>query len=64
MAGTHERRLAAILVADAVGFSRLMGSDEDGTFDALKSRLSESINPLISRYGGRVFKLTGDGFLA
>lgn len=64
MAGTHERRLAAILVADAVGFSRLMGSDEDGTFDALKTRLSHSVNPLVSRYGGRVFKSTGDGFLA
>jgi adenylate cyclase len=64
MAGTHERRLAAIMVADVVAFSRLMGSDEDGTFDALKARLSESVNPLISRYGGRVFKLTGDGFLA
>ena len=64
MAGTHERRLAAILVVDVVGFSRLMGSDEDGTFDALKTRLSESVNPLISRYGGRVFKSTGDGLLA
>jgi adenylate cyclase len=52
------------MVADVVAFSRLMGSDEDGTFDALKARLSESINPLILRYGGRVFKLTGDGFLA
>lgn len=58
-----ERRLAAILVADVVGYSRLMGEDEAGTLAALKSHRSELINPNIARHGGRVVKLMGDGIL-
>jgi adenylate cyclase len=59
----HDRRLAAILAADVVGYSRLMSADERGTFEALRSHLSEEVNPLIEKFGGRVFKTTGDGML-
>ena len=58
-----ERRLAAILAADVVGYSRLMGADEAGTFGALKARLAETGEPLVKRFGGRIFKTTGDGVL-
>lgn len=58
------RRLAAILAADVAGYSRLMGADEAGTLDALKSCLSNSVVPLITGFGGRIFKTTGDGVLA
>jgi TolB-like protein/Flp pilus assembly protein TadD len=60
----EERRLAAILAADVVGYSRLMGVNEAGTLAALKSHLKESIDPKISEYGGRIVKLMGDGLLA
>ena len=59
----HDRRLAAILAADVVGYSRLMANDEAGTFTALKTRLTESVQPVIDQFGGRVFKTTGDGLL-
>jgi adenylate cyclase len=59
-----QRRLAAILAADIVGFSRLMGLDEEGTHARLKSLRAELIDPAISQFGGRIFKTTGDGLLA
>jgi adenylate cyclase len=59
-----ERRLAAILAADVVGYSHLMAEDEAGTYDALRSALSEVVVPTVQRHGGDLFKTTGDGFLA
>ena len=58
-----ERRLAAILCADVVGYSRLMGADEEGTLAVLKSHRRELIDPLIDQHRGRIFKTTGDGML-
>ena len=58
-----ERRLAAILCADVVGYSRLMGADEEKTLVALKSHRRELIDPLIDQHRGRIFKTTGDGML-
>ena len=58
-----ERRLAAILAADVVGYSRLMGADESGTLAALESLRTDFINPKISQHQGRIVKLTGDGML-
>ncbi len=58
-----ERRLAAILAADVVGYTRLMGEDEAGTLDRLTSLRQDVIEPLIGRYNGRVVKLMGDGIL-
>jgi adenylate cyclase len=58
-----ERRLAAILAADVVGYSRLMEADEAGTLAALKSRRKEVLEPLVTRHQGRVFKVAGDGVL-
>jgi adenylate cyclase len=57
------RRLAAILAADVVGYSRLMGIDEVGTFNALKSHRSHAIDPTIASHKGRIVKTTGDGIL-
>jgi class 3 adenylate cyclase/TolB-like protein len=59
-----ERRLAAILVADIVAYSAQMEHDEEGTFRLLSSRRTEIFEPEVLRHGGRVFKFTGDGFLA
>src|SRR5690349_13025149 len=58
-----ERRLAAILAADVVGYSRLMGRDEAGTFGRLRTLRRELIDPKIVEHKGRVFKTTGDGLL-
>jgi adenylate cyclase len=58
-----ERRLAAILAADVVGYSRLMEADEAGTHARLKALRKELIEPAIARNKGRIFKLTGDGAL-
>ena len=58
-----ERRLAAILAADVVGYSRLMGEDEAGTLSALTRLRKELLEPLIATHKGRVDKLVGDGFL-
>ena len=58
-----ERRLAAILAADVVGYSRLMGANEVGTLRALKTLRWEVIDPAITAHGGRIVKLTGDGIL-
>ena len=59
-----ERRLAAILVADVAGYSRLMGEDEEGTLAALTAHRTELIEPCIAEHRGRVVKTTGDGLLA
>ena len=59
-----QRRLAAILAADVVGYSRLMGKDEEGTLAALTAHRAKLIEPCISKYRGRLFKTTGDGLLA
>jgi class 3 adenylate cyclase/pimeloyl-ACP methyl ester carboxylesterase len=58
------RRLAAILAADVVGYSRLMSQDEAGTLAELKTHRSELIEPMVAKYGGRIVKLMGDGILA
>jgi adenylate cyclase len=58
-----ERRLSAILAADVVGYSRLMGANEVGTLTSLKSHRAELIDPSISEHQGRIVKLTGDGML-
>ena len=58
-----ERRLAAVLAADVVGYSRLMGVDEAGTLDALTKVRSELIDGKIAEHQGRVVKLSGDGLL-
>jgi class 3 adenylate cyclase/TolB-like protein len=59
-----ERRLAAILAADVVGYSRLMERDEDRTLTRLKAHRREFVEPLIAEYQGRIVKLMGDGLLA
>lgn len=58
-----ERRLAAVLAADVVGYSRLMGVDEVGTLRALKDCRKDLIDPEIAARGGRIVKTTGDGML-
>jgi adenylate cyclase len=58
-----KRRLAAILAADVVGYSRLMEADEAGTLAALKTRRKQVLEPLVAKHQGRVFKVTGDGVL-
>jgi adenylate cyclase len=58
-----ERRLAAILAADMVGYSRLMGLDEEGTLAALKAVRQTLIDPKIIEHRGRIVKTTGDGLL-
>ncbi len=57
------RRLAAILAADVVGYSRLMGEDEAGTLAALQTHRAEIFDPVIAERGGRLVKLMGDGAL-
>jgi adenylate cyclase len=59
-----ERRLAAILAADVVGYSRLMEADEEGTHERLKAHLRQLVDPKIKEHRGRIVKNTGDGFLA
>jgi adenylate cyclase len=58
-----QRRLAAILALDVVGFSRLMGEDETGTLATLKARRKDVLKPLVVCHQGRIFKVTGDGAL-
>ncbi len=59
-----ERRLAAILTADVVGYSRLIRADEEGTIAALKALRADIIDPKIAEYHRRIVKLMGDGMLA
>src|SRR5438105_3642546 len=58
-----ERRLAAILAADVAGYSGLIGADEEGTLDRLRSIRAEVIDPTIAEHHGRLVKTTGDGLL-
>jgi adenylate cyclase len=58
------RRLAAILVADVAGYSRLMGADEEGTHQRLRAHLAELVKPTVRDHSGRTVKTTGDGLLA
>ena len=57
------RRLAAILAADVVGYSRLIGTDEEGTLSRLRSIRAELIDPKLTEHQGRMVKTTGDGLL-
>ena len=59
----RQRRLAAILAADVAGFSRLMGRDEEATYERFREHRLELIDPTIAAHHGRIVKLMGDGFL-
>jgi adenylate cyclase len=59
-----ERRLAAILAADVVGYARLIRVDEEGTIAALKTLRADLIDPKLGEHNGRIVKLMGDGMLA
>jgi adenylate cyclase len=61
---TATRRLAAILAADVAGYSRLMGTDEEGIHERLKAHFRQLVEPKIEEHQGRVVKNTGDGLLA
>jgi adenylate cyclase len=64
MAQTHvQRRLSAILAADVVGYSRLIGDDEEGTIARLRALRTEAIDPSVEEFGGRIVKTMGDGLL-
>src|SRR5262245_42119548 len=56
----EQRKLAAIIAADVVGYSRLMGRDESGTLARLRKNRTEHLDPVLAKYGGRLVKLTGD----
>src|ERR1700690_284926 len=58
------RKIAAILVADVVGYSRLAGADEDRTLARLRALRSELIDPAVAIHHGRIVKRTGDGLIA
>src|ERR1700693_2347332 len=58
-----ERRLAAVLAADVAGYSRLIGANEEGTLNRLRSIRAEVIDPKIAEHRGRIVKTTGDGLL-
>jgi class 3 adenylate cyclase len=58
-----ERRLAAILAADVAGYSRLMGTDEEGTLAQLKGHRQALVDTKIEEHRGRIVKTTGDGML-
>jgi adenylate cyclase len=58
-----QRRLAAILAADVVGYSRMVAKDESGTLAALKTRRREILQPLVGKHAGRIIKVMGDGVL-
>ena len=62
--GNMERRLAAIVAADMVGYSRLMETDETGTLERQKRHQAELIDPKIAAHHGNIVKLTGDGLIA
>ncbi len=59
-----ERRLAAILATDVVGYSRLIRADEEGTIVALKALRADLVDPKLDEHHGRIVKLMGDGMLA
>ncbi len=56
----EQRKLAAIVATDVVGYSRLMGHDESGTLARLRKNRSEHLDPVVAQYGGRLVKVTGD----
>ncbi len=58
-----QRRLAAILAADVVGYSRMMREDETGTLAQLKTLRKEVFDPRTAEHNGRIVKTTGDGVL-
>ena len=58
-----QRRLAAILAADVVGYSRLVGVDEEGTLKRLRVLRREVVDPIIKEHRGRIVRITGDGIL-
>jgi class 3 adenylate cyclase len=60
---TATRRLAAILAAHVVGYSRLMGADEEGTHERFKAHLRDLVEPKIREHHGRTIKTIGDGML-
>jgi adenylate cyclase len=62
-ATSMDRRLSAILAADVVGYSRLMGRDEEGTLTSLKEVRAKVVDPEIAKHHGRIVKTTGDGLL-
>jgi len=62
--GGAQSRLSAILAADVAGYTRLVEKDRDGTVASWRTARSDIINPAITKYSGRIVKLTGDGFLA
>ena len=57
------RRLAAVLFADVVGYSRLMEADESDTYSRLAALRDTLLLPQVDRHRGRIFKMMGDGFL-
>ena len=63
IAMSQTRRLAAILAADVAGYSRLMGADEEGTHERLKTLLRQLVDPKVREHRGRIVKNTGDGML-
>jgi adenylate cyclase len=58
------RKLVAVLCADVVGYSRMIGEDEEGTLAALTAHMTELIEPIVAGHHGRIVKTMGDGFLA
>ena len=60
---SETRKIAAILAADVVGFSRMTGADEDGALAQLRALRSNLTDPTVAEHNGRVFKRTGDGAL-
>lgn len=62
--GSETRRLCAVLAADVVGYSRLMGADEEGTLERLRALRRELLDPKIAKHHGRLVKTTRDGLLA
>jgi len=63
MSGGTQRKLAAIVSADVVGYSRLMGADETGTLKAMRVLRADVIDPKLAEHGGRIVKTMGDGLL-
>jgi class 3 adenylate cyclase len=61
MAERPQCRLATILAANVVGYSRLMGEDKAGTLAALRGRRKEVLEPLVAKHRGRIVKVMGDG---
>src|SRR5512143_1576385 len=60
----EQRRLAAIVAADVVGYSQLMGHDESGTLARLREHRKQRFEPILVQHGGRLVKLMGDGALS